>query len=56
MDIGAYEHEEPILNLLNEWIGCDLQGLVEAKFAEVPDALWRQIEPLIPSERSKPKG
>jgi len=29
---------------------------VEAKFADVPDALWRQIEPLIPPERAKPKG
>jgi transposase len=29
---------------------------VEAKFADVPDALWRQIEPLIPPERAKPRG
>lgn len=29
---------------------------MEAKFADVPDALWRRIEPLIPPEREKPKG
>ena len=37
-------------------IECDLQCFVEAKFADVPDALWRQIEPLIPPERAKPRG
>ena len=36
-------------------IECDLQRLVEAKFA-APDALWRQIEPMIPPERAKPRG
>jgi transposase len=29
---------------------------VEVKFADVPDALWRRIEPLIPPERDKPRG
>ena len=29
---------------------------MEAKFADVPDALWRQIEPLIRAEPPKPKG
>ena len=37
-------------------IECDLQRFVEAKFAKVPDDLWRQIEPLIPPEPAKPKG
>jgi putative transposase len=41
---------------LKEWIECDLQWFVEAKFADVPDALWRRIEPLIPPERDKPRG
>jgi transposase len=41
---------------LKGWIECDLQRFVEAKFADVPDALWRQIEPLIPPEPAKPRG
>jgi transposase len=41
---------------LNWRIECDVPSFVEAKFAEVPDALWARIEPLIPPERAKPKG
>ena len=37
-------------------IECDLQRFVEAKFADVPEALWLRIEPLIPVERAKPRG
>jgi len=29
---------------------------VEAKFADVPEALWKKIEPIVPPERPKPRG
>jgi transposase len=29
---------------------------MDAKFADVPDALWIAVEPLLPREKRKPKG
>jgi len=29
---------------------------MEAKFADVPDALWKQIEPLLPAPPHRPRG
>jgi len=29
---------------------------MEAKFADVPDALWKKIQPLLPPEQPKPRG
>ena len=29
---------------------------MEAKFADIPDPLWKRIEPLLPRERPKPRG
>ena len=29
---------------------------MDAGFADVPDALWKKIEPLLPEETAKPRG
>ena len=29
---------------------------MDARFADVPDRLWRRVAPLLPAERPKPKG
>src|ERR1700759_1369241 len=29
---------------------------MEAKFSDVPDDLWRRVEPLLPVENPKPRG
>lgn len=36
-------------------IACDLTLKMETKFAELPDALWEQIEPLLPGPAPGPR-